>query len=48
MIYGEGISREGSLLDMAVARRIIVKSGAWFFLWRHAHGAGARTMRACS
>mgnify|MGYP000082069849 CR=1 FL=1 len=30
MIYGEGISREGSLLDMAVARRIIVKSGAWF------------------
>ena len=30
MIYGDGISREGSLLDMAVARRIIVKSGAWF------------------
>lgn len=30
MIYGEGISREGSLLDMAVDRRIIVKSGAWF------------------
>ena len=29
MIYGEGISREGSQLDMAVARRIIVKSGAW-------------------
>lgn len=30
MIYGEGISREGSLLDMAVAHRIIIKSGAWF------------------
>ena len=30
MIYGEGISREGSLLDLAVDRRIITKSGAWF------------------
>ena len=30
MIYGQGISREGSLLDLAVARDIIHKSGAWF------------------
>ena len=30
MIYGQGISREGSLLDMAVAKDIIQKSGAWF------------------
>ena len=30
MIYGEGISREGSLLDMGVARDIIQKSGSWF------------------
>ena len=30
IIYGEGISREGSLLDMAVTRDIIHKSGAWF------------------
>ena len=30
MIYGEGISREGSLIDLAVARKIITKTGAWF------------------
>ncbi len=30
IIYGQGISREGSLLDIAVARDIIHKSGAWF------------------
>ncbi|MDR3051174.1 MAG: recombinase RecA [Oscillospiraceae bacterium] len=30
MLYGEGISYEGGLLDMAVARDIIHKSGAWF------------------
>ena len=30
VMYGQGISREGDLLDMAVERRIIEKSGAWF------------------
>ncbi|MFH0933852.1 MAG: recombinase RecA [Pseudomonadota bacterium] len=30
MMYGEGISRTGDLLDLAVDRRIIEKSGAWF------------------
>lgn len=30
MIYGEGISREGSVLDMAVAKDIVQKSGSWF------------------
>jgi len=29
-MYGEGISREGDLLDLAVEKRIIEKSGAWF------------------
>ena len=30
IMYGEGISREGDLLDLAVARNIVEKSGAWF------------------
>jgi recombination protein RecA len=30
VMYGEGISRTGDLLDLAVDRRIIEKSGAWF------------------
>src|SRR5579884_2207000 len=30
VLYGEGISRLGDLLDLAVDRRIVEKSGAWF------------------
>jgi len=30
IIYGEGISRIGCILDMAVERNIVNKSGAWF------------------
>ena len=30
IMYGEGISKEGDLLDLAVEKRIIEKSGAWF------------------
>jgi len=30
IVYGKGISREGSLLDVGVSTEIIKKSGAWF------------------
>jgi len=30
IMYGEGISREGDLLDLAAANRVVEKSGAWF------------------
>lgn len=30
IMYGEGISKEGDMLDLAVANNIVEKSGAWF------------------
>ena len=30
IVFGEGISREGSLLDVAVDNGVVKKSGAWF------------------
>jgi recombination protein RecA len=30
IMYGEGISREGDVLDLAVNNRVVEKSGAWF------------------
>ena len=29
-MYGEGISREGGLLDVGVAMDVVTKTGAWF------------------
>ena len=31
IIYGEGISKESSVLDLALANKIISKSGAWYY-----------------
>jgi recombination protein RecA len=30
ILYGEGISRDGDLLDLASEQNIVEKSGAWF------------------
>lgn len=30
IMFGEGISREGDILDLAVAKNVISKSGAWY------------------
>jgi recombination protein RecA len=30
IMYGEGISREGSLLDIGIEHEVVQKSGAWF------------------
>src|SRR3546814_112356 len=29
ILYGEGVSREGDLIDLAVAHNIVEKSGSW-------------------
>jgi recombination protein RecA len=30
ILYGEGISREGDLIDLAVVQNIVEKSGSWY------------------
>ena len=30
ILFGEGISREGEIIDMGVTARIVEKSGAWY------------------
>jgi len=40
IMYGEGISREGDILDLAVEKEIVEKSGAWFSFDRERIGQG--------
>ena len=42
ILYGEGISKEGDLIDLGVDQKVIEKSGAWFAYRRRAPGPGAR------
>ncbi|HJE50993.1 MAG TPA: DNA recombination/repair protein RecA, partial [Tessaracoccus flavescens] len=45
IIYGEGISREGSLIDMGVDAGIIRKAGAWFTYEADQLGQGKENAR---
>ncbi len=40
MIYGEGISKEGSVLDQAVEQGLVEKSGTWFTFQNERIGQG--------
>jgi recombination protein RecA len=45
VMYGEGISREGDLLDLAVDRRIVEKSGTWFAFGGERLGQGRENVK---
>ena len=45
ILYGEGISREGDLLDLAVNHSIVEKSGAWFSYQSERIGQGRENAR---
>ena len=45
VMYGEGISREGDLLDLAVDRRIVEKSGTWFSYGGERLGQGRENVK---
>ena len=46
VMYGEGISREGDLLDLAVDKRIVEKSGTWFAYGGERLGQGRENAKA--
>ena len=46
ILYGEGISREGDLIDLAVAQNILEKSGSWFSYKGERIGQGRENARS--
>ena len=46
ILYGEGISREGDVLDLAVLHNIVDKSGAWYSYQGERIGQGRENVRA--
>lgn len=45
LIYGEGVSREGELIDLAVDKDIIQKSGSWFSYNEERIGQGRENVK---
>ena len=45
ILYGEGISREGDLLDLAVNNNVLEKSGSWFSYKNERIGQGRENAR---
>jgi recombination protein RecA len=45
ILYGEGISREGDLIDIAVNNNILEKSGSWFSYKGERIGQGRENAR---
>src|SRR6187200_2777212 len=45
VMYGEGISKEGDLLDLAVERKIVDKSGTWFSFSGERLGQGRENVK---
>lgn len=46
IIYGEGVSKEGNILDMAVEQDIVQKSGSWFSYDGNRLGQGREAVKA--
>jgi recombination protein RecA len=46
ILYGEGISREGDTLDLAVANNIVDKAGAWYSYQGERIGQGRENVRS--
>ena len=45
ILYGEGISREGELIDMGVEAKLVEKSGAWYSAYDERIGQGKENAR---
>jgi recombination protein RecA len=45
ILYGEGISREGELIEMGVEAKLVEKSGAWFSCFGERIGQGKENAR---
>jgi len=46
ILYGEGISKEGDVLDLCVLHNVVDKSGAWYSFQGERIGQGKETVRA--